>query len=288
MNPMARSVFVILLVAGGCMPQLECAVAQSPRSPPSEAPTTPGLSGQLLYRSPVYEAIWKDRVHAVNTAGLLVYPVDATGPRRVQPFCPFYVAFWTREHGYLARREVAEINIETSKPPARALSPALTIRVRVQDERRSRMDAKLLFESNSITIEATARLSPSDNNPVMHGTAFFYRAPGVPGHDQPREGVDLERLCAGMYLDLLDAKGATNRCPFWEQCDEKSEGVAFAVTRYWPGWIISGQRLDRRGAFRYWQYAGTRPAEGFGLAYVHTGLQWPEARVTIRFDRVRD
>jgi hypothetical protein len=69
------------------------------------------------------------------------------------------------------------------------------------------MDVQLLFESNSITIEAIARLSPSDNNPVMHGTALFYRAPGVPGHHRPREGVDLERLCAGMYLDLLNPEG---------------------------------------------------------------------------------
>lgn len=228
---------------------------------------------EVVWRAPDYEVSWYE--------GDLWVQLLNRGQPDGSPFRVFYAGFWAREGGYSVRRALASASIETTKPPARASPSEFRLRIHVEDERKSRITADARFVSNSVQIEARYRLSAREVEGVGRASAYFGRAPGIPSG--PVSAIpNLAQLCRHMTVDLVLTDGSRLSLPFAEDSTNFIRCTAWVVQGLWTNWVVRGS-VDRRDAwFRYWQYGGTKPVEGFGFLYLLEREQF-ESRVTIEW-----
>lgn len=168
---------------------------------------TPASRREVVYRAPHYIVTWRDGDLWVQ----LLHEGAADGP----PFRVFYAGFWAREAGYAVRRQLASATIETAKPPIRAASSEVRLRIRLEDERKSRVEADARFLSNSVAIEARYRMSGRESLGIGRASVYFGRPPHVPA--RPVSTVEnLAELCRDMAVDLVLEDGARVTLPFAE------------------------------------------------------------------------
>lgn len=232
----------------------------------------------LVFSNDLYEAHWTgESIH-------VFFRNDSQRERR--SLRVFTASFWAREQGYAVRRKVVSSNVETNRLPLRAAVAEMRIRVRVEDEKKSRMEGDILFGEASIAIEARARPSASEKNPIIRSSTLFPSVAGVtPAHRrQANKEIEFESLCRGVSLEIVGRDGVSRSVPYPEEVADVLEAREWTVAGLWPGWIIRGRMEDKTAAFRYWQYAGTRPAEGFGMAYIHSSSS-EDQKITLLFER---
>ncbi len=234
---------------------------------------TPAARREAVYRAPNYIVTWGD--------GDLWVQLLQEGVPDGPPFRVFYAGFWAREAGYSVRRPLASATIETAKPPARAASTEFRLKIRVEDERKSRVEAETRFLSNSVMIEARYRMSARESVGIGRASVYFGRPPNVPA--RPVSTItNLAELCRDMFVDLVLEDGTRLTLPFAEDSTNQVRCTQWTVRGLWTNWVVRGT-VDRRDAwFRYWQYGGTKPVEGFGFLYLREGAT-AEGRGTIEW-----
>ncbi|MCX7819516.1 MAG: hypothetical protein N2652_09995 [Kiritimatiellae bacterium] len=227
----------------------------------------------VVHRTTDYEVSW-------GRDGLWLQ-LFSDGVRDGPPFRIFHVGFWARDAGFAVQRSLQSAVIETSKAPARAASAEFRLRIRVEDERRSRVVLDTRFASNSVVLETSYRQSARDPSGSVRTSVFFSRAPGVPS--RPISSIpNLPELCRDMAVELVLDDGNARTIRFWEDVTNHLNCTTWTVRGIWTNWVVRGS-MDRRDAlFRFWQYGGTKPAEGFGFAYLWGGKTF-ESRATIEW-----
>jgi len=91
-----------------------------------------------------------------------------------------------------------------------------------------------------------------------------------------------------MAVDLTLTDGSRLTLPFAEDATNQLRCTAWAVRGLWTNWIVRGT-VERRDAwFRYWQYGGTKPVEGFGFLYLREGSSAGDGRAVIEWRSAAD
>lgn len=233
--------------------------------------------GTLVDQTLNHQARWTDHSLFIQ----LLRDGSPAGP-------PFRLAggnFWATERGYRLRRGIETSAIETAKPPTRA-APAggPRLRIRLEDEKKSRIDIELQMSPTGAVVEARYRPSPNDSGATGRAGLRFPALRGVPR--ARREGVapNWSELCAGMELEIVTESGERRVYAFADEVEQMPPFVEWTVRGLWGAWEVRGRMESRGAAFRYWQYAGTRPAQGFGISYLHD-RQAASRRVSVEWVR---
>ncbi len=233
--------------------------------------------GTLVDESQSHQAWWADHSLFIQ----LRRDGAAEGP-------PFRISggnFWATERGYRLRRGITSSAIETAKPPARATpGGGRRIQIRLENERKSRMEFELQMSPTGSVIEARYRPSPNDSGATGRAGLRFPAVRGVPRARREGTQPNWSELCAGLELDIVTESGERRVYAFGDEVEQMPPFVEWTVRGLWSVWEVRG-RMDTRGeAFRYWQYSGTRPAEGFGISYLHD-RQAANRRVSVEWVR---
>ncbi len=164
---------------------------------------------------------------------------------------------------------------ERTPPPARAAATrgGERMRMRLEDEKKTRVEADSRFGTNPIATRIRRRCLPIEERSVAHSSEEFPAAPGV-GLARRRDGAtpDVARLCAGMTLELLADGGSPRGRPFLRKVEDAPNCHAWTVRGLWSAWVVVDRMSDSHGRFRCWQYSGTmrvkasaaRPGAGAG------------------------
>lgn len=233
----------------------------------SKAELLPALTGAgdenraAVFSNAVYSA-W------LTTAGYLQVTLLNDGRPAGPSFDLFTPHFRGSEEkgGFVVYQELDNLKAE-SKLPAR--QPTSSVRFRVDAEFGARMSVSIDFAERSIGVEVKFRPSAKGETTVAHPSAWFFALPGFSRRVEKDLTPELQAVCEEKYVDLVPEKDSPMSLHFAEDVKdfELLRAKEWTVRGLWDGYAVRGRTSTRGFQFRYSQYMGTKPAQGFRMFY---------------------
>lgn len=235
--------------------------ASQVRGPARGASKSAVSEERVVYRAPAYELRWDGEFLQVHSR-----PMAGEGREDLIVMCD--LRCMTQDQGYVSERKIVSMSIETSRPPPRASSAEPRIRMRLEIEKKARLEIDLRCGTNSIAMDFDFKPPPSGEAMLWQGAVRLPRLavadkadPSAPPRPPPPE------MCRGMVLDMVERGGRAFSLGYGEAAGEPPDVIAWALRGVWPGWVVRAQAGGREDIFRYWQLYGRRPVEGCGLVF---------------------
>lgn len=254
--------------------------AQGPRARPhahgASAKSTV-LEERMLFRSPVYELKWDGEYLRVHSRAM-------AGEGKDDTIVTCDLRFLTQDQGYVSERKIVSMSVETSRPPPRAASAEPRIRMRLEIEKKARLDVDLRCGTNSIAMEFDYKPPPSGDMMVWHGAVRLPMLTVAGEGEASGQSRPPPEMCRGMAIEMVERGGRVFMLPYGDAIADPPDASRWALRGVWPGWIVRAQAEGRDDFFRYWQLHGERPVDGCGLIF---GLEnrAVQRRLTLSFER---
>lgn len=221
-------------------------------------PEPASAARSAVFSNACYEA-W------IATNGHLYVVLQKDGKPAGPSFRLFSTGIWANDAkgGFAYNMKVQSLTAD-SKMPVR--QPTAPVRFRFEGEKSTRGSVEILFEARSISVDVKFRPPGPPLTAALSSAAWFNAIPGVsPG--KATSCTNLAALCAGRSIDLVPEKADTFSLPFADDARDLPLCAEWVIHGMWDGYALRGKVASKGQTFRLWQYAGTKPAEGFAMVY---------------------
>lgn len=168
--------------------------------------------------------------------------------------------------GYVIHEEVENFRAETKLP---ARQPMTAVRYRADAEYGGKLTVSISFGERAINVDAKYSRTKGTGSTVAHPGAVISALPGFTKLFEDGVPPDLTAKCEGKYIDLIPESGQPMLISFSDDTRKMELPYAkeWTIRGLWDGIALRGRTSTKGYTFRYGQYMGHMPAQGFWFFY---------------------